>query len=150
MPRAHPCWSRPSRSPGAPAWLSIAGSSATCSAHGGLVHPATLAAGVGPHFLDSLPEAERTVGDRELGCRRKSAPLQVEEQLFPRLCTLAHPVDKSDQLLLAFGRGADNDQQALRGVLEPGLDVDAVGPEVDIALGGEIALAPAGMLLRPG
>ena len=34
------------------------------------------------------------------------------------------------------------DQQALRGVLEPGLDVDAVGPEVDVTLGGEVAVAP--------
>src|SRR6201987_5180913 len=46
--------------------------------------------------------------------------------------------------------GTDDDQQALRSVLEPGLDVDAVGPEVDVTLGGEIALAPARMLLRPG
>ena len=28
--------------------------------------------------------------------------------------------------------------------------MDAVGPEVDVMLGGEIALAPAHMLLRPG
>ena len=28
--------------------------------------------------------------------------------------------------------------------------MDAVGPEVDVMLGGEIALAPARMLLRPG
>ena len=42
------------------------------------------------------------------------------------------------------------DQQALRGVLEPGLDVDAVGPEVDVTLGGEVAVAPARILLRPG
>src|SRR4051812_15929835 len=32
----------------------------------------------------------------------------------------------------------------------PRLHMDAVGPEVDVMLGGEIALAPARMLLRPG
>src|ERR1700740_3480908 len=117
---------------------------------GGLVHPAALSAGLRPHFLDRLPEAQRAVGDRELGRHRKSAPLQVEQQLFPGLRTLAHTVDQADQLLLALGRGTDDDQQALRSVLEPGLDVDAVGPEVDVTLGGEIALAPARMLLRPG
>ena len=37
---------------------------------GGLVHPAALAAGLRPHFLDRLPEAERPVGDRELGTHR--------------------------------------------------------------------------------
>src|SRR6266536_1267852 len=114
------------------------------------VHPAALPAGLGPHFLDRLPEAERAVGDREFGSHREPTPLQVEEELPPGLRTLAHAVDEADKLRLAFGRGADDDQQALRGVFEPGLHVDAVDPEVDVALGGEITLAPARMLLRPG
>ena len=117
---------------------------------GGLVHPAALAARLRPHFLDRLPEAERAVGDREFGADRKPAPLQVEEQLPPGLRALAHAVDEADEFLLALGRGADDDQQALRGVLEPGLHVDAVDPEVDVALGREIALAPARVLVRPG
>jgi hypothetical protein len=41
-------------------------------------------------------------------------------------------------------------QQALGGVLEPGLHMDAVGPEVHVTFVGEIALAPERMLLRPG
>ena len=69
---------------------------------GGLVHPAALAAGLGPHLLDRLPEAERAVGDRELGRHRKPTPLQVEKQLPPGLRTLAHAVDQADELLLAF------------------------------------------------
>ena len=114
------------------------------------MHPAALAPGLGPHFLDRLPEAERAVGDRELGPDRKPAWLQVEEELLPGLGTLAHAVDQADQLLLALGRGADDDQQALRGLLEPGLNMDAIGPEVHVALRREIALAPAHMLFRPG
>jgi len=93
---------------------------------GGLVHPAALAAGLRPHFLDRLPEAERAIGDRQLRRHRKSAPLQIEQQLLPGLRALAHAVDQADQLLLALRRGADDDQQALRGVLEPGLHMDAV------------------------
>ena len=108
------------------------------------------AAGLGPHLLERLPEAKRAVGNRELGRHRKSAPLQVEEELPPRLCTLAHPVDEADEFLLTLGRGPDNDQQALRGVLQPGLHVDAIDPEIDVALGREIALAPARVLVRPG
>ena len=50
----------------------------------------------------------------------------------------------------ALRRGANDDQQALRVVLQAGLHVDAVGPEVDVALGGEVALAPACVLVRPG
>ena len=68
------------------------------------MHPAALAAGRGPHFLDRLPEAERAVGDCELGPDRKPASLQVEEQLLPGLCTLAYAVDQADELLLALRR----------------------------------------------
>jgi hypothetical protein len=60
---------------------------------GSLVHPAALAAGLRPHFLDRLPEAERAVGGRELGTQREPAPLQVEEELAPGLRTLAHAVE---------------------------------------------------------
>jgi hypothetical protein len=114
------------------------------------VDPAALAAGLRPHLLDRLPEAERAVGDRELRRYRKPAPLQVEEQFPPGLGALAHAVNEADQLLLALRRGADDDQQALGIGLKTGLHVDAVGPEVDVALGGEIAPAPAQVLVRPG
>ena len=58
---------------------------------------------------------------------RKASDYFAQAQLPPGLRTLAHAVDQADELLLALGRGADDDQQALRGVLEPGLDMDAVG-----------------------
>src|SRR4030088_905033 len=117
---------------------------------GGLVHPTALAARPRPHLLDRLPEADGTVGDRELGSHRKPPPFEVEEELFPRLRALAHAVDESDKFLFAFGRGADDHQQALRGLLEPGLHMDAVDPEVNVAVGREITLAPTRMLVRPG
>src|SRR5271170_6366005 len=55
---------------------------------GGLVDPAALTAGLGPYLLDSLPEAERTVADREFGRNGQPTPLQVEEQLPPGLGAL--------------------------------------------------------------
>jgi len=85
------------------------------------VHPAALPAGLRPHFLDRLSEAERAVGNRELGADRESMSRQIQEQLSPGLRTLAHAVDQADEFLLALERGADDDQQALRGVLEAGL-----------------------------
>jgi hypothetical protein len=45
------------------------------------------------------------------------------------LRTLPHAVVEANKFLLALGRGADDDQQALCGVLEPGLHMDAVDPE---------------------
>src|SRR5277367_5552670 len=87
MPRVHPSWSQPSRSPGAPA------------------------SGLG---------------------------------------ALAHAVDEADELLFTLRGGTDDDQQALRIVLQTCLHVDAVGPEVYVAFGREITLAPAQVLVRPG
>src|SRR5213079_2132759 len=72
-----------------------------------------------------------------------------EEQFPPRLRTLAHPVGEADELLPALGCGSDDDQQALCGVFETGLHVNAVDPEVDVAFGREIALAPARVLFGP-
>ena len=84
---------------------------------GGLVHPAALLAGLRPHVLDCLPEAERAVGDRELGTHREPTPLQIEKEFPPGLRTIAHAIDEADQLLRALGRSADDDQHALRRVL---------------------------------
>jgi hypothetical protein len=47
------------------------------------------AAGLRPYFFDRLPEAEGAVSDRKLGAHRKPAPLQIEEELPPRLRALA-------------------------------------------------------------
>ena len=100
--------------------------------------------------LASLPEAQRAVGDREFGPPREPAPLQVKEQLPPGLRALTHAINEPDEFLLALGRRADDHQQALRFILEPSLNVDAVDPEVDVALGGQVAITPMGMLVDPG
>src|SRR5258706_7973762 len=71
--------------------------------------------------------------------------LEVEEQLLPRSCALAHAVGEADQLLLALRCGANNDQQALRIVFQPGLNMNAVDPEKDARLSSfnSAALRPA-------
>src|ERR1019366_5629039 len=84
------------------------------------------------------------------GAHRKPAPFEVEEELFPGLRALAHAVDEPDEFLFALGRGTDDNQQALRVILEPSLHMDAIDPEVNVAFGRDIALAPARVLVRPG
>lgn len=86
----------------------------------GFMDPAALAAGLGPHFLDRLAEAERAVGDGAFGSDLEPAALEIEQQFAPRLRPLAHAVDQADRFLLALG-GAEDDRQALRVVPEPGL-----------------------------
>lgn len=100
------------------------------------MHPAALRSGLRPHLVDRLPEAECTVGDGKLRADRQTAPLEIEQQLLPGLRALADAVGKPDQFLLALGGGADDHEQALRVIFEPGLDVDAINPDVDIPFGG--------------
>src|SRR4051812_16949257 len=55
-------------------------------------------------------------------------------------CALSRaPSVKLDQFLAAFRRRADQHQDALLFVLEAGFEMDAVGPDVDVALRRQIA-----------
>ena len=71
------------------------------------------------------------------------APLQIEQQIAPVLGTFAGAIGEADQLLAAFRRRADQHEDALLLVFEPGLQMDAVGPDVDVPPGRQIALLPA-------
>src|SRR5208283_6043978 len=113
------------------------------------VHPTTLRTRLRPHLIDRLPEAKRPVSNGELRRHRQTAPLEIEEEFLPRLRALADAVGKANEFLLAFGSGANDHEQTLRVVLEPSLDVDAIDPEVNILLGGQIAIKPAGVFVHP-
>src|SRR5437660_10820537 len=76
---------------------------------GGFVHPATLAARLGAYLLEGLPKPERAIGHRELGANRQPTPLQIEEQLSPRLPTLAHTVGEAAELHPPFGSDSDDE-----------------------------------------
>ena len=79
----------------------------------------------------------------------EAARLEIDEQLAPALRALPRPDLEADKLLLPFGRGPDQNQHALGGGLHARLEVDAVGPDVDVAPGGEIAAPPALEVLLP-
>src|SRR5271170_6138497 len=117
------------------AWPLLAGSWAACSRHSPSCAPSSVAHASLAIPIDRLPEAQRPVGDGELRPCCQTAPLEIEQQLLPGLRALADAVGKPDEFLLAFGGGADDHEQTLRVIFEPGLDVDAIGPEVDISLG---------------
>src|SRR6266481_4302750 len=72
----------------------------------------------------------------------QSAPLQLEQQIAPVLCALAGAIGEADQFLAAFRRRADQHQDALLFVFEACLEMDAIGPDVDIALRRQIAPLP--------
>src|SRR5271169_5704838 len=117
------------------AWPLLAGSWAACSRHSPSCAPSSAAhASLAiPHRSPSRSPAPRR--RRRAAALLSDPPLEIEQQLLPGLRALADAVGKPDEFLLAFGGGADDHEQTLRVIFEPGLDVDAIGPEVDISLG---------------
>ena len=86
---------------------------------------------------------------RRAAAHVEPAPLQIEQQIAPVVRALARAIGEADQFLLAFRRRADDDEDALRFVLQTRLQMDAVGPDVDVALGRQIALLPRAVLVDP-
>src|SRR6201997_1961917 len=64
-------------------------------------------------------------------------------------CALSRAVGKAEQFLPALRRRANDDQDALLGVFKTGLQVNAVGPHIDVVLGRQIALPPVLVLVDP-
>jgi len=98
------------------------------------VHPAALLARFRPDLAGGLPEPERAIGDGEPRRHVEPASLQVEQQIAPVLRALAGAIGEADQFLAAFRRCADQHQDALLFVFEARLEMDAIGPDVDVAL----------------
>src|SRR5947199_5664784 len=115
----------------------------------GLVHPAALLARFRPDLTGRLPEPECAIGDDELRGHVEPAPLEIEQQIAPVLRVLAGTIGESDQFLAAFRRRADQHEDALFFVFEPRFEMDAISPDVDVALGRQIALLPRGVLVEP-
>ena len=79
----------------------------------------------------------------------KAAPLEIERNFEPGLLTFAIAVGDGDQFLLSLVRGPDDHQDALLLFLHAGAEIDAVHPEIDVALGREVAPLPALRLNPP-
>src|SRR5437868_5932832 len=67
----------------------------------------------------------------------------------PRRCVLAGTIGEANQFLAAFRRRGDQHEDALLFVFEPRFEMDAISPDVDVALGRQIALLPRGVLVEP-
>ena len=76
-------------------------------------------------------------------------PLQIEQQITPVVRALAGAIGEADQFLAALRRRADQHEDALLFVFEAGFEMDAVSPDVDVALRRQIALLPGGVLVEP-
>jgi hypothetical protein len=89
----------------------------------------------GEDLVERLPEPQRAVGDRQFGGDLEAARLQVDQQFVPALGAFTDPDLEAEQLLSALRRRADHHQHALGHRLHTSLEVDPVGPDIDIAPG---------------
>jgi hypothetical protein len=63
------------------------------------VNPTALVPGARKDLLDCLPEAERTITDREVRRDLEPTLLDVDEELTPALRALAYPSLEADELV---------------------------------------------------
>jgi len=114
------------------------------------VHPAALRARRREHLRQRFPEAQRPVADRQLGVDAQATLLHVQQEALPRLLALAVAVGHRDQLLPAF-RGRPHQHEDTSTIfLQADVEVDAVGPDVDVTLVRQIAGRPPPVVLLPG
>src|SRR6188472_4752392 len=109
---------------------------------GGLVDPTALLARGPIDLAQRLPEPEVAVADSEFRADLQAAVAQIHQQLAPRLLALAIAVGEPDQFLSAELVRADHDQDALALLIKTSIEVDAIDPEVDVALAGQTAPLP--------
>lgn len=96
------------------------------------VHPAALGAGVAIPLGQGLPEAEGSIADGEPGINRQAAALQVQPHRLPGFLGFTESVGERQELLLALGRGTDDDEDARVGLFQAHAEVDAVDPQIHV------------------
>ena len=104
------------------------------------------------HSVDlaqGLPEPKGAVASGQFGRNHEAPLLEVEKQFAPGLGTFAITVVDGQYFLAAPIVGADDDQNALAIFVQARLEIDAVSPEIDVALGGQVPPLPALQLLLP-
>jgi hypothetical protein len=112
------------------------------------VVPAALVTRRREDLVEGCPEPEGAVADRHEGRLGEAAVTQLAEHLGPRGGALAVALLHREQLLAPVGGDAEDNEHRSLLLLQPGLEIQAIGEEVDVALGDRRA-APEAVLVRP-
>ncbi len=112
------------------------------------VIPAALLRRLRPYLVGSAPDRQAAVGHEQPRCAQTTIA-QVTQQLQPGLGRLAITGLDGQHLLTAVAHGADDDQQGSLVLLQSGLDVDAIGPDVNQLAVVQSALLPGLKLFLP-
>src|SRR5438105_3261798 len=115
----------------------------------GLMDPATLLGDWAVFFLQSDPEAKRTVADGQLRCGGKPQAFELLKQFTPGLGAFPVTINDSQEFLGAILGGSDQHQHAGSLFIEPDVEVNAVSPPINVALLAQVALAPCLVISFP-
>src|SRR5688572_19136782 len=100
---------------------------------GRLMHPTPLPAGLPVHLAECLPKSQCPIPNSQGGRLREPTAFEVQQELFPGLLALVVAIPEPNEFFLAREIGANNDEKTMACCLQPGLQVHAVDPEIDVA-----------------
>ena len=101
------------------------------------------------HLAQGFPQAEGTIPNGQRGPVLQPAAFEVEQQFFPGLRTFPIAIPEPNQFFLATWVGPNNDEDAVAGGLQSGLEVHAVNLEIHVAFALEAATLPLYQFLVP-
>jgi hypothetical protein len=99
-----------------------------------LMYPAALLGDLAIFFLQGDPEAKRTVTDGQLRCARQTQAFELPKQFPPGLGAFPITIDNRSEFLGAILGSSDQNQHAGSFFVEPDVEVDSVGPPVNVTL----------------
>jgi hypothetical protein len=94
------------------------------------------------------PKTQRTVRAGQIRRNRQPSFFQAPKKVSPAIRVLAEPVHDAKNIIVAVLIRANNNQHTLTIIIQPRVEVDTVGPNIDVALSGQVALAP-GLIFAP-
>lgn len=116
---------------------------------GCFVNPAALLPDPGESLLQGGPEAQGTVADGKFWNCGHAFSLQPLEKRQPRCLALAVSVENAYELLLAVTQRAHQHEQAGAISFEAHVEVDPIGPHVDILFLAQISIGPIVIIFLP-
>ena len=112
------------------------------------MHPTTLFTSVWEHLAECAPETQRAIADGQHR-RAHATAFEIAQLLGPRLRGLPIAVADRNEFLAAIGAHTDEHQAAQPLVLQTDVEVDPVGPEIDVVDLAQVPLLKRCQLLAP-
>ena len=101
------------------------------------------------HVPQCGPKTHSTVPTGQIRRNRQSPLLQAAKKVSPAVRVFAEPVHDTKNILVPVFISANNNQHTLTIIVQARIEVDTIGPDVDVALSREVALAPRFVLVPP-